>query len=295
MKVRVSSCALVVLALGCGKSDSEKFADAYCAEFAKCCVQAGFSGDGKICRLLFSGGGSYDAKAGDACLAEMKAEVSAGTFCTSASSSSSSSCNSVYGSAGSGKKKPGDPCNLDSDCAASSEGKVVCANLYANGAFIDKCQVQIPGKVGDTPCVGTQDGDNLRSDNKPVVEPTDILASGYTCNVADGIQCSAGTCVALLALGGTCTSASDCVQSAFCDFLYQKCAPRVVAGAPCGTSSDTECVDGYYCDSTAKRCTAKLANSATCTTSNACQSGYCSSTCQTNPLTTAPLGLICGS
>lgn len=290
MKAPVFGCALFALALGCGKSDSEKFVDAYCGEFAKCCSQAGLSGDGKMCRTLFSGAGSsYNATAGDACLAQMKADVAAGTFCTAPTPPS---CNSVYGTASSGNKKPGDPCDFDSQCAASSDGQVVCASLYANGTFIDKCQVRMTGKVGDA-CLGTQNGDTFMG--VPTDNATDVPARGYVCNVADGLQCASGTCVALRDVGAPCTTASDCVTSAFCDYLQGKCTARVAAGGPCGTSSDTECVDGYYCDSIARQCSAKLANGATCSGYNMCQSSYCNNTCQINPLATLGLGLICGT
>jgi hypothetical protein len=77
---------LLLLAAACGKSDAENFADSYCAEVAKCCTQAGVSGNGQVCHMLFSGG-SYNATAGQACLDEMKADVAAGTFCSNSGTS----------------------------------------------------------------------------------------------------------------------------------------------------------------------------------------------------------------
>jgi len=77
-------CLAAASFAACGKSDAEKFADAYCAEVAKCCGAASMPADGKMCHqwaAFAAAGGSYNAAAGDACMAEIKSEVAAGTFC----------------------------------------------------------------------------------------------------------------------------------------------------------------------------------------------------------------------
>jgi hypothetical protein len=234
-----------------------------------------------------------NAQAGDACLAEMRSQVNAGTFCANLSSTSTSPCDSVYGSGGSGNKKPGDTCNVDSDCAPAANGKVVCAGLYVNSAFINKCQVQIPGKAGDTQCIGTQDGNLFTSSS---TNATDISPQGIVCSIADGVQCMSGTCVALAAVGADCFFSSDCVRSAFCSYTQGKCVPRVAAGGTCTGSDDSECVDGYACESGSQLCRAKAANGATCTTSAMCQSDNCSSggICQSG-FNDFGLALLCGS
>jgi hypothetical protein len=293
-KLGLVVCLALASAQACGgKSDSEKFAESYCAEVAKCCGLASLPTDGKACRELFvlaGMGGSYNSQAGNACLAEVKSQASAGTFCTSLDSSAASACDSVYGSS-SGSKKPGETCDFDSDCATSSDGKVVCASVYVNSNFISKCQVQVPGKAGDTPCVGTQDGNVFRSYSDS--NATDVASRGYVCNLADGIQCRLGTCAALVAAGGTCGLSSDCVRSAFCNFSTDLCATRVAAGGTCTGSDSSECVDGYYCTSSSKQCTAKVANGGSCTTSSMCQSDYClNSVCADD---NSGLSLICGS
>jgi hypothetical protein len=176
--LRLLAGLAVTFSLGCGKSDAEKFADSYCAEIAKCCGQAGLPADGKVCHqwaAFAEAGGSYNASAGNACLAEIKTEVSAGTFCADQSSSGPSQCDSVYGTSSNGSKKPGETCDFDSDCASSSLGAVACASLYVNGAFIDKCQVRIPGKAGDA-CIGTQDG--LAFASYQTSDATDVPAQG---------------------------------------------------------------------------------------------------------------------
>ena len=285
------------LSLGCGKSDSEKFADSYCAEIAKCCGQAGLPADGKMCHqwsAFAEAGGSYNASAGNACLAEIKVEVSAGTFCAGQNSSGPSQCDSVYGTSGSsGSKKPGETCDFDDDCAKSSLGDVACANLYVNGAFIDKCQVRIPGKAGDA-CIGTQD--SLAFASYQTNDTTDVPAQGYVCNTSDALQCKSGTCVALLSAGDKCSSTSDCVRATYCDYSKGQCTTRVATGSTCKGSDSSECIEGDYCDSTTKLCAAKKANGGTCTSMEMCQSSNCpSGTCQSNGLDTMGLGLLCGS
>jgi hypothetical protein len=212
---------------GCGKSDSEKFVDSYCAEVAKCCGQEGKAADGKTCHNLmtvFSAAGTYNSANGDACLAEMRSETSTGTFCAQlnagSSASSSSPCDAVFGNASTGSKKVGETCDFDFDCATPSTGQVGC---------------------------------NL------------------------------GVCTVLLAAGGACTFAAECVHGAFCDSSKSVCADRVAAGGTCTGRDSAECVDGYYCPSGSLHCTAQVAAGAACTTAAMCQSGSCSSgTCQPN-------------
>ena len=295
MNKRLGFVTAVALACatGCGKSDSEKFADSYCAEMAKCCGQAGLPADGNTCHdwMNFAAmGGSYNSSAGDACLAEMRSQVSAGTFCTG-SSSSPSPCDSVYGSS-SGNKKPGETCSFDSDCAPSSEGKVVCASLFVNNTFIDKCQVQIAGKAGDTPCVGTQEGTNFLS--YQASNAMDVVSRGYVCDVADAVTCQDGTCVALKALGASCLISTECVRTAYCSYPQDVCTTKISAGGACTGIAGSECVDSAYCDTNARQCMAKLANGAACTSLITCQSLYCSGgTCQGS--STAGLSIFCGS
>jgi hypothetical protein len=142
--------------------------------------------------------------------------------------------------------------------------------------------------------VGTQDGAQFASYASS--DATDLAPQGYVCDIADGIQCKSGTCVALIAVGATCSSTSDCVRSAYCDYTKGSCTPHVATGSTCKGSDSSECIDGDYCDSTTKLCAAKGANGAACTTANMCQSSNCpSGTCQSNGLDTFGLTLLCGS
>jgi hypothetical protein len=274
----------------CGKDDAEKFADRYCAEFAECCAQAGLRGDGSLCRMAMSGG-NYNAQAGEACLDEVKAQVAAGTFCTSLSQPSV--CNSVFASPN-GNKQPGDTCEFDSDCANSSEGTVACAGLYDGTTWTHKCQLRKPGQVGTTPCIGTQDGIMFLSYDTSGA--TDVTPSGYVCDTADGIECQGGTCVALAAVGEACTFTSDCVRTAFCDGTKHQCTARLTAGSACTGSDADECVAGYYCPTSGpQQCTVKLAAGAQCSADAMCESDMCSdSTCQPGFLDTLGLAMLCG-
>jgi hypothetical protein len=164
--------------------------------------------------------------------------------------------------------------------------------LYVNSAFIHKCQVQVQGKVGDTPCAGTKDGDFFLSSGGE----TDIAPSAIVCNTADGVECTSSTCTALAAVGATCVSTPDCVRSAFCNASTHKCAVRVAAGSACASGDDDECLDGNYCASGTKVCMAKGANGAACMTANMCQSSNCPTvTCESNGLDNLGLSLLCGS
>ncbi len=276
MKTSLLACLTLFAAACSGKSDAQNFADTYCAEVAKCCVQAGMSGSGSLCHMLSSG--AYDASAGEACLADVKAQVAAGTFCTS--QSTSSSCNAVFTSnTQAGHKKPGEDCEMDSDCAPSSDGTVVCASRYVDPNWLHKCQVRMPGKVGDT-CLGTQDGDLFSSVG--AANTGDLAASGYVCNTADSLTCSSssGTCIALSGVGQACAYTSDCVRSAYCDGK-DRCSARVAAGAAC-TGQGDECVAGYYCaDASPRQCTPQVGTGASCTSDAMCTSDNCvDSTCK---------------
>jgi hypothetical protein len=202
------SMLALCLTLGCAKSASEKFADAYCAEIAKCCAQAGAPGDGKVCHQLYdaaSSYGSYNGQAGDACLAEMNAQVSAGTFC-SGSSSGSSPCDSVFGSGSSGNKKVGEKCDFDDDCAGASEGKTVCD--------LDSSTCKALAEVGGA-CTST-----------------------FDCVSAAYCDYNADVCQARVSAGGDCSMSSECVDSYYCASSTSQCTAQKDNGAACTSFSE---------------------------------------------------------
>lgn len=280
---------LALVASACSSNEGGKFANAYCPEVAKCCSKLGFSGgDGQMCRFMLSAAPSNAAT--DACLAEMRSQVAAGTFCVA--DGPSPACDTAFSSNASGNKKPGDDCDLDSECAPSTDGKVACESLYVDPNWLHKCQLRMPGKVGDA-CIGTQDGEVFSSTSASTL--TDIPARGYVCNTADGIKCASDKCVALADVGASCNYASDCVRTAYCD-SKDRCAARVVAGGTCTGVDSDECAIGYYCPAASPRqCTAQLGTGASCSSGEMCKSGTCTDgTCKPNILETLGWGLICG-
>jgi hypothetical protein len=282
--------ALVVVAPACGNGNGGgKFAEVYCAEAAKCCTQLGISGNGQLCRFMLSAAPANAAT--DACLAEMHAQVAAGTFCSH--DGPSEACNAAFSSSATGNKKPGETCDTDSECAPSSDGKVLCASRFIDDVWIHKCQVQMRGQAGDGPCLGTQDGAVFSSlTTSPV---TDVASRGYVCDTADGVECASDKCVALASLGQSCAYSNDCVRTAFCD-SKDRCVARVAAGATCTGADSDECAIGYYCpDASPRQCNAQVGTGASCSSEAMCKSNTCvDGTCKPNMLETFGWALICG-
>ena len=84
-------------------------------------------------------------------------------------------------------------------CAPSPEGKVTCFTQFdSKGGETKVCQLQIVGKAGDTPCIGTKDGEvtSYSTDSGTNAAPP---SRGYICNVASGLSCdgTAKQCVVI--------------------------------------------------------------------------------------------------
>ncbi len=296
---------LVVFALlvGCssggsstGAGSRDSFIAQVCDQYMPCCVKAGKPSDGAQCRAFygaFASTAGYDAAVANACLTELKAASSSPTFCDDGMSSTKSpSCSRVF-SAPNGTKKPGETCAEDGECAPSSEGTVDCRSAFVSGATIKKCQVQVPGKLGDGPCLGTRDGNSTSYNSSG---DTDVLPRGFMCDVKDGVRCDSTTdkCVAIAKIGEACTSTSSnvCTKDAYCDTTAKQCVARKLAGAACESFS-TQCAEGTYCDSKTKVCTTSVAVGGACTTSSECVTKSCvNSKCAvSSSLTTA---FLCG-
>jgi hypothetical protein len=288
--------ALVVAlsAVGCGGSNSggagnkDQFIAQLCAEFAGCCQAAGRPADGAQCRAFygaFTSSANYDAAASNACLNEIRAQGD--TKCLS-SSMSTPSCRKVFSSAGT--KQPGEACDDVNDCALSDAGLVDCVSAFQNGATVQQCQLRLRGEAGSTPCVGTVNG-NITTF---VGEGDAIPATGYLCNIADGVSCDgqSGACTALSASGSACHSSSACVLSAYCDFGQSMCKDRVALGAACSTSE--ACAETAYCEQSSKTCVARHATGETCTTSNECISDNCTNQ-KCGAKDDLELAFLCGS
>lgn len=270
--------SMVVGAIACSsdsaQSDAEKFAAALCQEYMQCCAKAGLPSGGGFCQMML-GAGNVDAAAGEKCLADVRAINKKPTFCSEVFSIPS--CSNVITPASNGTKKPGEVCSNDSDCAPSAEGKVACASVTpASGPKIEKCQVQVAGKAGDSPCVGTVDG--VVTWGVPSSD-SDVLPRAYLCNVKDGVRCDAMTrkCTAIPKLGDACDSSSfePCMKDAYCDSGTKTCTARKPLGASCDSFASEQCVAGAYCKSATNTCTASLADGAACTSDEECDSRNC--------------------
>lgn len=294
----------VVVACG-GSSSSEaatsdSFAEQYCASFAPCCGQANRPTDGATCKAFVAAaasGKTYDAVKGSACLDQIKAASSKPDFCKELGSADAPACQDVYTSPP-GNVAAGGACKEDKDCAASPEGKVDCVSTFTSGAETRICQVQITGKEGDSPCVGTRDGNTTSFSTSGTGTPA-VPSRGFMCNVSDGLRCDSKTtkCTRISDVGGPCDgSRYACVKTAYCD-PTQKCAARLSEGAACGTNgvSTSACAEGTYCDTTTKKCTKALPVGAACTKSDQCETDRClNGKCDTSGGDSLSLVLLCG-
>ena len=289
---------------GCSSSDSgaqsqSDFIAKYCAEFTPCCAKAGRPTDGATCRAFvsaFAPQGGFNVNAANACLGEVHAASSRADFCDNLGGGSVPSCDKVFAKGGGGSVAPGGTCTKSSDCASSTEGKVDCASSFSGGSTTRKCQVQVVGKAGDSPCVGTVSGNTTSYSGSS--SSTDIPSKGYLCNVKDGVYCSStGACTAISPVGGDCSGSSfgyECVPEAFCDFTTKKCVARKATGEPCDTFGES-CVPADYCESTSKTCEPKVADGAACSDSQSCASGNCvNKKCEKNGLSDFGLAFVCG-
>jgi len=257
---------------------AQSFISSFCNYLKPCCQKAGLRTDGTQCGALlgaFVGPSNYDAKAGGMCLGDIKAAAGKPEFCADAFAALDT-CESVATRAG-GTKKPGETCTDDEDCAPSSEGDVECANEFVDNKTVEKCQIQLRGKEGDMVCVGTRDGSTTYGSFS---DAQDVAPRAYICHVSDGLFCNAKTesCSKIQPVGGPCGANGfgnfECVATAYCDNLTDKCVARKAAGADC-SSFGTECSAGHYCNEDTEKCTVQTKDGAACTTDEECTSDNC--------------------
>ena len=192
-------------------SSSNAFIEQYCSLLRPCCQASTGAGDGSGCVDFYSlfFGGQIDAATSDACLAEIHAHQNEMTFCSKVSSLTPS-CQKVF-SPKQGTALPGETCHTSSDCAPSTEGTVSCELVTSrppdpstppSSSPAEICQVQIDGKLGDTPCIGTKH-DSFISLNDLSPSP----GRAFVCDLAKNLWCNSKnhTCEATLKLGDACT------------------------------------------------------------------------------------------
>lgn len=293
-----------------GSGGSAATADAFiadfCDQYAPCCVKFGKSGDTAACRALYSGAASratYDPAKGEVCLNGLRAaSANNPKYCEEGpDGATEEACDGVFAtSSPSGGKAPGEPCDSDRDCAASTEGEVDCASSFANGATERRCQVQLRAKEGD-PCDGYMDGSSTSTsfgggEFQPKIGLCYTADNLYCANNAnDANDANEKKCRRMADVGGDCTSARfSCVKTATCDLQAKRCAARKAIGEACtGSSSSDVCVEGATCRE--GKCAALLAIGAPCTTSLECTSSSCVNGKCDAGLANIALAFICGN
>ncbi|HEY8078399.1 MAG TPA: hypothetical protein VIF62_29925, partial [Labilithrix sp.] len=168
LKSGIAATAFAAIVFACSSSgssgggsvalSSNDFTSQYCGLIISCCSTIMKTGDQTNCTSLYNallGGEQYDATAGGKCLDETRAYQSDPNFCK-LDSSKTPDCKHAFKEANTGNTQPGSACMQTSDCAASPDGDVNCASYFINNAETRICQVQVDGKAGDTPCIGTR-------------------------------------------------------------------------------------------------------------------------------------------
>jgi hypothetical protein len=269
----------------------DHFVEEYCEILKPCCGKADLRTDGAQCRTFFAlvtPTQRYDPALGRPCLAALRDAAKKADFCAQATTGQVL-CPGVFTSAGT--LAAGQACKASTDCAAPPDGRVECASSYAGGTERRHCQVQLAGKAGDGPCVGT-----VAAGRRIWVglDHPEVPAQAYLCAVSDDLYCDRGVrqCVRIKKPGEACgDSPHECEEGSHCDGASRTCARRQPVGAAC--TGHAMCVAGAYCGSS-RTCAARLADGRPCAQSEACASGRClNGTCEPTP--DPSLALVCGA
>ena len=175
----------------------------------------------------------------------------------------------------------GEPCSSAIPCLQElycSSTDNVCLQRLALG---EPCDVGTPCAEG-LDCSFTQQvcvEDSAPGDHKV----GDSCSDAYPNSCGTNLRCHNGVCALRVALGGTCSVTSDCVQNTWCDHDKEVCSAikRVGEGEACDVEG-VACADGLWCKNNAV-CVAFLEDGAVCEyTSSAgcllpaqCQDGVC--------------------
>lgn len=242
----------------------ERYIAAFCDTLGACCEMASMPADLARCRGLFTSTGlDYDPAAGEVCLREQRAAAAEGTLCERPFSSEA--CARAWIQHGS--KHPGEACMADADCAPSEQGPVACQSPDPVG----RCQVQLRGSAGATPCVATV-YPGYSSLREPAVGVTPTTA--YLCYAADGLQCSTNhVCTPFGIVGDRCQWSDECDESSYCatNANPPQCAPR----APLGSRCESECAKGGWCNQLTHVCEPQRPANAACEGHQQCLSSIC--------------------
>jgi hypothetical protein len=194
---------------GSSASSASGFEQQFCSLLSPCCSQAGLSSDPSHCQELlsaFTSSSGYSASSGQACLDGLQAESSKGTLCSDLGGDVPA-CNQVFSGSTGGTVGPGQVCTTSSDCATGAGGSATC---FDQTTFLDgggtaqtaTCVQTQTGTVGDSPCLGTKNGDVTFFSWGNGVPP----GMAYVCDETQGSTCDSTTmkCTALASSGQPC-------------------------------------------------------------------------------------------
>jgi len=245
VKTLLLTAVVSVFAFACSSSSEEDdeddegdarlraFIASQCDALMPCCAEASLPTDGAACRTLFgetfaTGDYAFD----DAAAAECSAWLDglSGTEACGDTIYAPEACGDVF--VPQGDSQPGERCDTPGDCAASSEGGVLC---FGGSGAQKTCQLVVEGTEGSAPCAWSVRGSTSTTSSN-FDEPR-----VYSCDVADGLYCDETTCVPVIAAGNPCSESKECALGTYCasDGL---CTSQVPGGSSC-ESSDA-CLEG---------------------------------------------------
>ena len=278
---------------------------AQCARYVRCGVYA----SEELCRAAASADLSaleqgveagrirYDGEAARECL-DALAEASCDTTTASARKTPGACDEAIVGTVAdggacynsnecvSGSCNEPDTCNM-ACCAGTCDPTVVevaigqsCANApCVEDAFCNDQDVCAALLAANAACQSdTQCGYGLMCANDVCVASAnrgEACADGDCADLGD--RCDGTNCVALSAVGGTCSSGFaglfDCQRPYVCNQTTLKCEEPPTAGESC----QFFCAGGLFCNDD-NECEAPRANGAACTGNSECESNYCDET-----------------
>ncbi|MEO6419765.1 MAG: hypothetical protein ABIP39_10180 [Polyangiaceae bacterium] len=292
----VSACSSTSTAAPIAEADlAVQAAHALCDSIQPCCAQVGYTYDGETCIAAEKAevqqeltkesgrGGTYDANAAGACVAQLRAQAAA--CADPPAGSRMKDCGPIYV----GTKKVGDACAHTAECAANPEGSVSCSITTVIGGpgtgttDTGICVLYKTVAAKGDPCGGSSSGKtpSIQADCESNSSPfycdysgthtcVDRIAIGQTCHGSDcviGAFCNNGKCAAQLAEGATCTY-GNCATGLYCnvasvDTGTGTCAKEKSAGEPCVSGLNDSCGSGS--------CSMGKCSAGSLATANACK------------------------
>lgn len=205
------------------------------------------------------------------------------TSVTNAEDADTCTGNNVCDGAGACKKKNGQSCAAQSECASAICKDNTCCSTGCTGT----CQSCANSTGSCQTVTGASDPDTCAAPNACDVAGQCKLLNGQACS--SGAECVSGFCVDGFCCDTTCAGGCDACSAALGATQDGKCTiqPAGALGSGCngflcsGSSAScptscivsTQCAPGYYCDGTA--CVLKKALGDSCSGAGECTSNFC--------------------